>query len=641
MSTYQSYANTTPQDSDVVCLSRPPYSAADFLSTTFVQVKTYIGAGFQPLNTYLTEIADSSPSSSGSFLYYSNADSQYQASTGILWNDTTNVLSITGNVNLGSGNIILNGSSSTGVFLGDVTAPVFIGALMGNATSATTSITATSAINFTGSLSGDVTGTQGATVVSLVGGSSASAVNAATVLANAATNLNTASTIVKRDASGNFSAGTITASLSGNATTATSATTAGTLTGSIGNNTFLGNLSGSAGAPTANAISTLLIPTFSTPVAQNVLFWSGTGNGISQDSNFQYTAGTVPHHLINGGFLDFGAVSQNKIISLFNAVGTPDQNQFYGFGISAGALRFNTYQTSGLFSFYASTSSTTSNLVAQITGTGNFSISGNTLSIAGTTNPALSFDSGQNIFASASGSGSYFSNAINNDAIIRTASTSNNVQIGAGTGASQLSVGTTVSVNCSNLNLVNSAFPCLNIGASQQISFGYVTTAGGYFTDSIIGDTCIIQTSTSNNILLGTGTSGAFHSAMKFTNGGIFIYDAITFSGIVNMNDGAIITSVPATVTTSTTITYAAEYWLVNNAASTPVTITLPALAGGVAGRHIRVIKIAPNSANLVTVAPNGADTILPTTVTTITTQYSYYHFINMVTYWQYAGTGG
>lgn len=40
-----------------------------------------------------------------------------------------------------------------------------------------------------------------------------------------ATNANTANMIVKRDASGNFSAGTITASLSGNATTATTATT--------------------------------------------------------------------------------------------------------------------------------------------------------------------------------------------------------------------------------------------------------------------------------------------------------------------------------------------------------------------------------------------------------------------------------
>jgi hypothetical protein len=46
-----------------------------------------------------------------------------------------------------------------------------------------------------------------------------------TVTSNA-TNANTGSTIVARDASGNFSAGTITAALSGNATTATSATSA-------------------------------------------------------------------------------------------------------------------------------------------------------------------------------------------------------------------------------------------------------------------------------------------------------------------------------------------------------------------------------------------------------------------------------
>lgn len=50
------------------------------------------------------------------------------------------------------------------------------------------------------------------------------AINSAVTEANAATNANTASTIVKRDGSGNFNAGTITAALSGNATTATTAT---------------------------------------------------------------------------------------------------------------------------------------------------------------------------------------------------------------------------------------------------------------------------------------------------------------------------------------------------------------------------------------------------------------------------------
>ena len=51
--------------------------------------------------------------------------------------------------------------------------------------------------------------------------------------ATTATSANTASAIVARDASGNFSAGTITATLSGNASTATSATTATNIAGGI------------------------------------------------------------------------------------------------------------------------------------------------------------------------------------------------------------------------------------------------------------------------------------------------------------------------------------------------------------------------------------------------------------------------
>ena len=55
-------------------------------------------------------------------------------------------------------------------------------------------------------------------------------INSAVTAANAATNANTASTIVKRDSSGNFTAGMITANLTGdvtgNAASATSATTA-------------------------------------------------------------------------------------------------------------------------------------------------------------------------------------------------------------------------------------------------------------------------------------------------------------------------------------------------------------------------------------------------------------------------------
>jgi hypothetical protein len=83
----------------------------------------------------------------------------------------------------------------------------------------------------------------------------------AVTLATNATNLNTASTIVARDASGNFTAGTITAALSGNASTATSATTATTAT----------NLSGF----TLNSVS---VPIDPNNVTQNQL---GYANSVS------------------------------------------------------------------------------------------------------------------------------------------------------------------------------------------------------------------------------------------------------------------------------------------------------------------------------------------------------------------------
>jgi hypothetical protein len=69
---------------------------------------------------------------------------------------------------------------------------------------------ATSANSFSGSLLGDVTGTQSATVVGFVGGETAANVASGAILANASTSANTFSTIVRRDGSGNFSAGTIT-----------------------------------------------------------------------------------------------------------------------------------------------------------------------------------------------------------------------------------------------------------------------------------------------------------------------------------------------------------------------------------------------------------------------------------------------
>jgi len=88
------------------------------------------------------------------------------------------------------------------------TAPISIS---GNAATASNATTAASAASFSGSLAGDVTGTQGSTLVTSVGGQTAANITRAVNLALAGTAANSASNLVLRDAAGNFSAGTITA----------------------------------------------------------------------------------------------------------------------------------------------------------------------------------------------------------------------------------------------------------------------------------------------------------------------------------------------------------------------------------------------------------------------------------------------
>ena len=106
---------------------------------------------------------------------------------------------------------------------------------------------AATANNFTGNLAGDVTGTQGTTLVASVGGQSAANVAGGASAANAATSANAANTIVKRDASGNFSAGAITAgSVSGDGSGLTNLNGANLVSGSV-SATQLG-----AGAAVAN-----------------------------------------------------------------------------------------------------------------------------------------------------------------------------------------------------------------------------------------------------------------------------------------------------------------------------------------------------------------------------------------------------
>ena len=131
-----------------------------------------------------------------------------------------------------------------------------------------------------------MTGTQSATVVSFVGGQTAANVASATTAANTATNANTANTIVKRDGSGNFSAGTITANLNGNATTATTATNfSGSLAGDVTGtqSATVVNFVGGQSASNVASATTLALAGTNLNVPNTLVKRDGTGTFAAQN----------------------------------------------------------------------------------------------------------------------------------------------------------------------------------------------------------------------------------------------------------------------------------------------------------------------------------------------------------------------
>ena len=117
-----------------------------------------------------------------------------------------------------------------------------------------------------------------------------------TVTSNA-TNANTASTIVARDASGNFSAGTITAALSGNATTATSATSATTATnvaGGVAGAIHYQSAVGTTGFSAAGTSGQVLTSTGTTAPGWTTSTSANTASAIVQrDASGNFSAGTI------------------------------------------------------------------------------------------------------------------------------------------------------------------------------------------------------------------------------------------------------------------------------------------------------------------------------------------------------------
>ncbi len=191
----------------------------------------------------------------------------------VLINDGSGMLSSEAQLAISRGGTGLNSApangqlligNGTGYALSNIQAGTGINVVNG-AGSITISTTGASP---TGAAGGDLSGTYPSPLVATVGGVTAANVASGANLANAATNLNTASSLVRRDGSGNFSAGTITADLIGNVTGNVSGSAA-SFTGSLN-----GDVTGSQGATVVGKIQGRTVAS-TAPNSNEMLIWNG------------------------------------------------------------------------------------------------------------------------------------------------------------------------------------------------------------------------------------------------------------------------------------------------------------------------------------------------------------------------------
>ena len=474
---------------------------------------------------------------------------------------------------------------------GNFSANIITASLNGNANTST---------NFTGSLSGDVTGTQSATVVATVGGSSAANIHSAELAANAATDVNTPSTIVKRDASGNFSATTITANITGNVSGSSS--------------TFTGSLSGDVtGTQSATAIS-------NTTVTGKLLtgFVSGPGTVSATDSiltaidkldgNINSTTGSaitaLTGDVVATGPGSVAAIIQSNVVSNAklaqmsantlkgnNTISTANAadltipqvvTMFGGIPVTQIPDQANAAGTSNTFARADHIHNIPSGVPVQI-GTSNVQGSATTFSLADHVHNHGNQTVGT-LHAAVTTSVNGFMSATDKTKLdtITTPGTNTQILISNGTTLTPQTVSGDITITNTGVVAVNSVTGTIpvNKGGTGQTSY----TDGQLLIGSTSGNTLVKSTLTA-----GTGIS------------------------IVNAGGSITVASSGSTATTTKTANYTiltSDSTIFVNSTGGAFTLTLPN-PSTIAGKIYRIIGTSGTmNANPVTLAPNGAEKI-------------------------------
>ena len=247
-----------------------------------------------------------------------------------------------------------------------------------------TDFTVQTSVNFSGNLSGDVSGTQGFTSVDKVGSKFSGAVSIATQRVEDSSSVGAVDEIVKLDGSGNFSCNQITATLNGSATS------------------FSGSLSGEVSGTQTNTVVDSIGPYSSTDIVNGIAKTQNAasdhtlptnyGELIQSDVSGNFSANTITASL--SGTASNASLLNNKnnsITSVANTIVERDSNAYINADLFVGDLSGNsntsttctTANDSLLLNGITNTNLNTPSTVVSRDGSGNFSAGTITASLTG------------------------------------------------------------------------------------------------------------------------------------------------------------------------------------------------------------------------------------------------------------------